>query len=135
MRANPGQQLREPTPYGQGPSYIIRDNDGKFGPKFADVAEGADIEVVNIPPKSPNLNPISERFLGSVRRECLDHIIILGEDRLRRVLREYVNDYFNTARPHQGIGQRIPDQVVSEPPVRSAGKIVARPILGGLHHD
>jgi hypothetical protein len=52
---------------------LIRDNDGKFGKRFASVAEGTGIEVVNIPPRSPNLNPICERFLGSARRECLDH--------------------------------------------------------------
>jgi len=56
------------------------------------VAEGTGIEVVPIPPKSPKLTPICERFLGSVRRECLDHVLILGEDHLRRVLREYVHE-------------------------------------------
>ncbi len=80
------QQLREATPWGEGPKYLIRDNDDKFGRKFAAVAKGAGIAVVRIPPRSPNLNPICERFLGSVRRECLDHIVILNEDHLRRVL-------------------------------------------------
>ena len=88
------QQLREATPWGEGPRFLIRDNDGKYGPKFAAVGEGAGIDVVSIPPSSPNLTPICDRFLGSVRRECLDHIAILDEDHLRRVLREYVNAYF-----------------------------------------
>ena len=94
------QQLREATPYGEGPRYLIRDNDDKFGGQFSAVAAGTGIEVVPIPPKSPNLNPICERFLGSVRRECLDHVVILGEDHLRRVLAEYIAAYFNAARPH-----------------------------------
>ncbi len=128
------QQLREATAWCEGPRYLIRDNDGKFGNQFAAVAEGAGTVVVNIPPMSPNLNPICERFLGSVRRECLDHVIILGEDHLRRVLKEYVS-YFNTSRPHQGIQQSIPGGGHRERAVNATGKIVARPILGGLHHD
>jgi transposase InsO family protein len=128
------QQLREATAWCEGPRYLIRDNDGKFGKGFASVAEGARIGVVNIPPKSPNLNPICERFLGSARRECLDHVIILGEDHLRGVLKEYVS-YFNISRPHQGIQQSIPGEADRERPLNTTAKIVARPILGGLHHD
>lgn len=130
------QQLREATPWGEGPRFLIRDNDGKYRPLFEAVANGAGAEVVTIPPRSPNLNSICERFLGSVRRECLDHILIFGEDQLRRVLKEYVNGYFDVARPHQGLSQRIPGSVgrpPDEPPV--GGDIVATPILGGLHHD
>ena len=89
------QQLREATPYGDGPKYLIRDNDDKFGKRFAAVAEGTEIDVVKIPPRAPNLNPICERFLGSVRRECLDHLVILSERPLHRLLREYVEIYFN----------------------------------------
>ena len=65
---------------------------------------------------------------------CLDHLIILGEDHLRGVLKEYVS-YFNTLRPHQGIQQSIPGGPDRERPLNATGKIVARPILGGLHHD
>jgi transposase InsO family protein len=130
------QQLREAIPWGEGPRFLIRDNDGKYGLKFAAVAEGAGIDVVSIPPRSPNLTPICERFLGSVRRECLDHIVILGEDHLRRVLEEYVHAYFNVARPHQGLGQRIPGTIGRPPDEPTVGgDIVATPILGGLHHD
>ncbi len=82
----------------------------------------------------PKMNVICERFLGSVRRECLDHLLILGEAHLRRALREYVQ-YFNDARPHQGIQQRIPTS--SEPAhlIQGHGAVRAIPILGGLHHD
>ena len=113
---------------------MIRDNDGKFGSHFADAADGAGIDVVTIPPNSPNVNAICERFLGGLRRECLDHILILGEDHLRRVLAEWV-PYFNAGRPHQGIGQRIPSQPRLPDHTAPGGTIVARPVLGGLHHD
>ena len=129
------QQLREATPLCDAPTYLIRDNDDKFGTRFAAVAEGTGIEMVRIPPSSPNLNPICERFLGSVRRECLDHIVIFSERQLRRVLREYVEAYFNTTRPHQGLAQGIPTRVGSGPVSSGTGKVVAFPILGGLHHD
>ena len=72
------QQLREATPHGDRPRYLVCDNDGKYGGKFDALAVASGIEMVRIPPRSPNLNPIFERFLGSVRRECLDHIVILG---------------------------------------------------------
>jgi putative transposase len=129
------QQLREATPWGDGPRFLVRDNDDKFGKRFTAVAEGTGIEVVRIPPRSPNLNPICERFLGSVRSECLDHVVILSERQLRRILREYVESYFNTARPHQGLSQKIPAPVASRPLAVDVRKIVALPVLGGLHHD
>lgn len=128
-------QLREATPHCEGPRYLIRDNDDKFGSKFTAVAEGTGIEVVSIPPRSPNLNPICERFLGSVRRECLDHVVILNEGHLRRVLGEYVAAYFNRARPHQGLGQRIPSRDGAHWARANGGRLTATPLLGGLHHD
>jgi transposase InsO family protein len=129
------QQLREATPFGDGPRYLFRDNDDKFGRRFEAVAEGTSIEVVKIPPRSPNLNAICERFLGSVRRECLDYVVILGERHLRRILEEYVATYFNPARPHQGLSQRIPAPAAPRTGPRDDAKVVALPILGGLHHD
>lgn len=129
------QQLREATPFGEGPRFLIRDNDGKYGQHFAAVAEGSGIEVARIPPRSPDLNSICERYLGSVRRECLDHLVILNEAHLLRVLEEYAHRYFNKARPHQGLGQRIPGPDDVAPPSKANGKVVARPVLGGLHHD
>ena len=129
------QQLREATVHDDRPRYLIRDNDGKYGGKFDALAVASGIEMVRIPPRSPNLNPICERFLGSVRRECLDHIVILGERQLRRVLREYIESYFNTARPHQGLGQRMPRPSPSTPEQSPEGRLIAIPVLGGLHHD
>jgi putative transposase len=131
----PLSSTREATPFGEGPKYLIRDNDRKFGDKFDTVADGVGIDIVRIPPKSPNCNPIVERFLRSVRGECLDHVVVLGEEQLRRVLREYAFEYFNKSRPHQGIGQRLPRGPDEGTATNTDGEVVARPILGGLHHD
>jgi putative transposase len=129
------QQLREATPYGQTPKYLIRDNDSKFGPSFARVATTSSIKILKTPYHAPRANAICERFLRSVRQECLDHLLILHEKQLQRVLNAYVA-YFNQVRPHQGNAQQIPE------PSRSAlsshhagGKVIAIPVMGGLHHD
>jgi len=124
------QQLREATPCGQQPRYLIRDNDAKYGSAFARVADVTGIEVVRTAYRAPKENAVCERFLGSVRRECLDHLLVLSERHLRRILRAYVA-YFNAERPHQGIDQRIPAPAAA---VEHAGGVQATPILGGLHH-
>src|SRR5690606_7714257 len=127
------QQLRNTTTFCAGPAFIIRDNDNKFGIELDRVAEGAGSRVLKTAIHAPLMNATCERFLGSVRRECLDHLIILGETHLRSVLREYVA-HFNAGRPHQGIAQRVPspgpDDVCG-----SIATIVPTPVLGGLHHD
>ena len=97
-------------------------------------AEGTAIEVVKSPPRSPNMHPICKRLLGSARRECLDHVVILNERQLRRVLKEYVEIYFNRARPRQGLRQRIPVPKSQSVP-KMCEKVFPIPILGGLHHD
>jgi transposase InsO family protein len=128
------QQLREATPYGQKPKFLIRDNDAKFGPAFARLAWASGIRIIRTPVRAPRANAIAERFLGSVRRECLDHILILGEHHLYRVLCDYAS-YFNHARPHQGLQQAIPE-AASGPPVEDALRTIrAVPVLNGLHHD
>ena len=126
------QQLREATPFGEKPRFLIRDNDSKFGPSFARVA--AEIEVLKTPYRAPKANAICERFLGSLRRECLDHFLILGERHLHRLVKEY-KTYFNHARPHQGIEQHIPCQSEHPEAPPLGGKVASRPVLSGLHHD
>ena len=128
------QQLREATPFEQRPRYLIRDNDRKYGQAFTRVAEASGIKVLRTAYRAPRENAACERFLGSVRRECLDHVLVLGEAHLRRVLREYVA-YFNTARPHQGLQQRIPDEAQGRSlQLETGGTVRAVPVLGGLHH-
>jgi len=126
------QQLREATPWGEHPRFLIRDNDSKYGPHFEAVAAGSGIEVIRTPVRAPNANSFCERFLASLHRECLEYMLILNERHLSKVVREYAN-YFNHARPHQGIGQCIPAPPKVEPP--TTGKVFAFPVLGGLHHD
>lgn len=126
------QQLRDATPFGDRPRYLIRDNDRKFGASFSRAAAG--IEVLPTPFQAPKANAICERFLGSLRRECLDYCLILGERHLYRVVGEY-KQYFNHARPHQGIGQRIPCRSAHPDKPPADGRVTSRPILGGLHHD
>jgi transposase InsO family protein len=96
------------------------------------VAKESSIDILKTPCRAPKADAIGERFMDSVRRECLDHLLVLGERHLHRVIKEYV-EYFNHARPHQGIVQEIPQRMVEEEPGR--GKIIAFPVLNGLHHD
>lgn len=126
------QQLRQLTPFGEGPEFIIRDRDSKFGGEFDRVAKGAGIRVLKTAVRAPLMNSTCERFLGSIRRECLDHILILGERHLQSVLNEYV-DYFNASRPHQGLDQHIP-VARSEESRPNRVRVVALPVLNGLHH-
>ena len=129
------QRLREATPYGQAPKYLICDNDSKFGPSFVRVVRTSDIKILKTPVHAPRANAICERFLRSVRQECLDHQLILGEKQLQRVLYAYVT-YFNQARPHQGIQQQIPEASGSAMSSHHTGdKVIALPVIGGLHHD
>jgi putative transposase len=129
------QQLREATPYGHAPTYLLRDNDKKFGQHFARVAATSGIKVLRTPYRTPQANAICERFLGSVRRECLDHFLIFQEKQLCRLLNAYVV-YFNQARPHQGLGQRIPESsTLTAPSPNQVDQVIAFPVLSGLHHD
>lgn len=128
------QQLREATANGIAPKYLIRDHDSKYGVLFDRLAKASGVEVVKIPFRAPRANAVCERFLGSVRRECLDHLLVFTDQQLYRVMKEYIG-YFNGARPHQGLGQNIPETSRSESPPISTGKIIAFPVLNGLHHD
>ena len=124
------QQLRNATPSGAAPRFLIRDRDDKFGTAFDALARATGIRIVRTAVRAPNMNAVCERFLGSLRRECLDHVLVLDSRHFQRVVAEYVR-YHNAARPHQGIRQQTP--VPAERPAE--GNIVAFPVLGGLHHD
>ncbi len=128
------QQLREATPFGEGPRFLIRDNDRKYGTALDRVAADAGIKVLHTPIAAPRANSFCERFVGSLRRECLDFICILSERQLLRWVTEYVT-YLNRARPHQGIAQAIPLPTASAAPLDLRGETVGLPVLGGLHHD
>ncbi len=123
------------TPDGlNGPDNVLRDNDSTYGPAFARVAAATGIEELRTAYRAPRQNAVCERFLGSVRRDCLDHLLVLGEAHLRRLLREYAH-YFNRDRPHQGLAQRVPEAPKdASARVGMHGLVRALPILGGLHH-
>jgi len=106
----------------------------RLGAEFDRVAKGAGTKVIRTAIKAPLMNSIMERYVGSVRREALDHVIILSERHMKSVLEEYSFRYFNTMRPHQGLAQRIPDSTARQT-CSDASKVVAIPVLGGLHHD
>ena len=89
------------------------------------------IEEVITAPRSPFQNPYAERVIGSIRRECLDHLIIIGEDQLRRILRDYL-DYYHNSRPHEALERNSPTPREIEAPAK--GKIISIPQVGGLHH-
>jgi transposase InsO family protein len=126
------QQMRNATMDGEGPRFLLRDHDDKYGAAFDRAAHGCGARVIQIVPGAPDMNAICERFLRSARQECLDHCLIHDDRHLGRLLEEY-RRFHNAARPHQGIGQRIPDGTVASAPAQ--GRVVGVPVLGGLHHD
>jgi transposase InsO family protein len=127
------QQLREATAWKEKPKYLIRDRDGKFGNRFNSLAFHTGIQVLKTPFRAPKANAYAERFMGSLKRECLDNFIILNRRHLNGVAKEYAL-YFNGNRPHQGIGQQIPSQYEKKP-IMTTGKIQSIVFLGGLHHS
>jgi putative transposase len=127
------QQLREATLWSDGPKYLIHDRDQKYGQKFTSVARSTGIQELKTPYQAPKANAVCERWIDSIRRECLDHTLIFHRNHLSRVVKEYV-DYYNRSRPHQGIGQHIPVRL-GESNAAPLGRIIASPVLGGLHHS
>ncbi|MGA2820530.1 MAG: hypothetical protein ABSF61_07740 [Anaerolineales bacterium] len=128
------QGLREATPYGQAPRSLIRGQDRRFGQAFARVAKESSIEILKTPYRALKANAVCERFLGSVRREYLDQLVIVAERHLHHVIQEYVC-FFNCARSHQGIEQGTPGRIASEPARQEGGKILALAVLNGLHNE
>jgi transposase InsO family protein len=126
------QQLRNATMDGDSPAVLLRDRDDKFGPEFDRAAQGVGAKVIRAAVRAPNMNAVSERFVGSVRRELLDHVLVLDEGHLGSLLRQY-ELYFNESRPHQGIGQRVPTKPVLD--IDLSKPIEVTSVLGGLHVD
>jgi transposase InsO family protein len=123
------RQLIEATPWGRSPRYLVRDRDAVYGRDFVERARGLGIETVLTPVRAPRANAVAERLVGTLRRECLDHVIILNEAHLRAVLTEYAA-FYNSERPH-----RAPELGTPIQRIRPAnGPIRASPVLGGLHH-
>jgi transposase InsO family protein len=126
------QQMIEAFPWDSAPRYLLRDRDKVYGPMFRCRVHGLNIREVLTAPRSPWQNPYVERLIGSIRRECLNHVIVFDEHHLKRLLHAYFS-YYHTARTHLGLDKQCPELRVVDPP--EAGKVIAFPHLGGLHHE
>jgi putative transposase len=125
------RQITEAFPWDTAPRFLLRDRDASFGQTFRDRVEAMAIEQVVTAPRSPWQNAYVERIIGSIRRDCLDHVIILDERHLRHVLSAYF-EYHHRSRTHLSLAKDCPEPRPIQPP--SAGNIVAFPQVGGLHH-
>jgi len=125
------QQIREAFPEDRAPRYLIRDRDGVYGDQFRDRVREMGMTEVLTAPQSPWQNAFAERVIGSIRRECLDHVIVLGEKHLRRILRSYF-EYYQKSRTHLSLGKDAPSTRAVQPP--ELGAVVEIPQVSGLHH-
>jgi transposase InsO family protein len=125
------RQVTEAFPWDTAPRYLLRDRDASYGSDFRSRVEAMGIAEVVTAPRSPWQNAYVERVTGSIRRECLDHIVIFNERHLRRVLSSYV-DYYHGTRTHLSLVKDCPDPRPIQP--RGVGRVVAIPKVGGLHH-
>ena len=124
------QQFVEALPDDTAPTYLLRDRDGIYGEAFTRRVTRMGIRQILTAPRAPWQNPFVERLIGSIRRECLDHCLILNEAHLSRLLRAYIG-YYNTARPHQSLDHNSPRPRDVQRP--ALGGVVAIPQVGGLH--
>jgi transposase InsO family protein len=125
------QQIREAFPWDTAPRFLVRDRDGIYGKAFQDCVTAMGVEEVKTAQQSPWQNPYAERLIGSIRRECLDHVIVFNERSLRRILRSYV-DYYHDCRTHLSLGKDSPATRKVQPP--EIGRVIEMPVVGGLHH-
>jgi putative transposase len=125
------QQIVDAFPDESAPAYLIRDRDRVYGQPFRHRVKGMGIDEVLTAPQSPWQNPFAERLIGSIRRECLNHVLVLGERHLRRILTRYFR-YYHQARTHLALDKDAPDLRPIDFP--AAGRIVQLPEVGGLHH-
>ena len=125
------QQLVEAFPWETAPRYLLRDRDAVYGVVFSSRAQAMGIHEVKTAPRSPWQNPYVERLIGTLRRECLDHVVVLNETHLRRLLRDYLT-YYHGGRTHLSLDKDAPEP---RPVERlDQGRIVETPMVGGLHH-
>jgi transposase InsO family protein len=134
VTANPNaawvwRQLIEAMPWGRKPRHLLHDRDMVYGRDFRQRAGRIGVDSIVTPIHAPTANAVIERVIGTLRRECLDHLIVLDERHLRSVLTEYVA-YYNGERPHRTLGLQTPEPR----PRPTTGPIRSRPVLNGLHH-
>ena len=127
------QQLREAFPWDQAPRFLVLDRDGKYGTEVYRWLDAARIRLVHTAPRCPWQNGVAERWIGSVRRELLDHVVVLNAQHLQRLLNEYA-DYYAEDRTHLGLDGDTPAQRAVERRPGPDAAVVAEPRVGGLHH-
>jgi putative transposase len=125
------RQVTEAFPWDTAPRYLLRDRDGSYGERFSQRVKTMGIKEVLTAPRAPWQNPYVERVIGSIRRECLDHVIIFNERHLHRVLSSYL-DYYHRSRTHLALDKDCPEGRPIQPV--ALGNIIAIPQVGGLHH-
>src|SRR5262245_12969890 len=125
------QQIIEAFPEDTAPRFLLRDRDQIYGEEFRRRVAGMRIEEVMTAPHSPWQSPYVERLIGSIRRECLDHVIVLGENHLRRILRSYIA-YYHRSRTHLALCKDAPEPRAKQPP--DLGAVIEIAEVGGLHH-
>jgi putative transposase len=125
------QQVREAFPWDRAPRFLLRDRDRIDGPAFGATARSMGIEDVLTAPRSPWPNAFVERVIGSMRRECLDHVVIWNERSSRRMLQQYLG-YSHHWRTHRALEKDAPRPRPAQAP--GCGRIIDVPHLGGLHH-
>jgi hypothetical protein len=118
-------------PWDTAPRYLLRDRDGLYGVGFSSRVHSMGIREVKTAPRSPWQNPYADRLIGTLRRECLDHVIVWNEPHLRRLLRDYLT-YYHRDRTHLSLEKDAPEPRPVERP--DHGGIVEMPVVGGLHH-
>ncbi|MGH2350444.1 MAG: integrase core domain-containing protein [Chloroflexota bacterium] len=124
------QQLLNATPWGRSPQYLLRDRDRVYGGDFGAKLKRLGIEQLLTPVRAPRANAVAERMVGTFRRECLDHVVIMNERHLHALLEEFTA-YYNQQRPHRTLRLAPPLPTARAP----TGTIRSRPVLGGLHHS
>ena len=125
------QQIVDAFPWETAPRYLLRDRDAIYGEHVQQRIKNMGIKEVTIAPRSPWQNPYCERVIGSIRRECLDHVIVFNEAPLRRLLRSSM-DYYHTWRPHRSLEMDAPEPRATQTP--ELGPVRELPEVGGLHH-
>ena len=136
------QQLREAVPSDHGYRFILHDRDAIFSTQLDASVAHLGLEVIKTPVRSPQANSLCEQLIGTLRRECLDWIVPLSEEHLRKTLGAW-RAHYNRGRPHTSLGPGLPDQMVNLPvPLQRqrhrfdrASRVVAHPVLNGLHHE
>lgn len=126
------QQIVEAFPWDPAPRYLLRDRDKIFSANFRHRIRALDMRQVLIAPRSPWQNPYVERLIGSIRRECLNHVIVFNDRHLKKMLRAYFG-YYHTARTHLALGKQCPEPRSAELP--DQGAVSAFPHVGGLHQE